>query len=88
MADSPRQEQMHLDRGRVVILNAFVWRQEDGSWHVRLVHRHEGELAMCPGHVAYSNLTTLELADVLQGHVDWLDGRFSLVAGECHPLMN
>ena len=87
MPDEGTPMELYLSRGRLVILNAFVWRQEDGQWHARLVHRHEGELAMCPGHVSYSNLSTEELADVLQGTLDNADSRFSLQGDECHPML-
>lgn len=79
------QLELPMQRGSLVVITILCHRATQGGWTLRLLHRHSGENAMCPSVDTYADLSSLEVAQVLEETLEAANGRFDLHGGECTP---
>lgn len=79
------QLELPMQRGSLVVITILCHRQRQGGWTLRLLHRHSGENAMCPAIDTYTDLSSLEVAQVLEDTLAAANGRFDLHGAECTP---
>lgn len=65
------------------MVSATANQRRDGTWELRLIHRHAGEMAMCPGIEVLRGLDRSDLAPVVQVEFRELGGPFRLEGARC-----
>lgn len=85
MRDEGVQLAMDLPKGALNRISFTLHHDRSVGWSVRVWHRHDGELAMCPYISTYEKLTLTEAIDVLCESVLPANGQYEVREGRCSP---
>ena len=80
------QQQLPLPRGSLTYVSWNAQYRPTREWELRIWHRHEGDVGVCPSVDVYTDLVAAEMEEILEWLMESINDQWLLTGFVCRPL--